>query len=184
MEVSLKSGKGQYLPHMKDDALNPATFLMEVFPVISPSKTTRSSIEERVNRLIKLAKSFAEKRALFLQWVTHETGIIKVPTALESPWQLHQEKFLVVLKKAGLKHPSPTTLQHLTRTFENESSTLRANRTDALRLERELDELIMKVYKLTPDEIALLRQTAPPRSPLHVLESELNDERIRTHRAG
>ena len=166
----------RYLPHMKDEALNPATFLMEVFPVVSPSKTTRFSIEERVNRLIELAKSFAEKRALFLQWVTHETGIIKVPTALESPWQLHQEKFLVVLKKAGLKHPSPTTLQHLTRTFESESSTLRANRTDALRLERELDELIMKVYKITPDEIALLHQTAPPRSPLHVLETELNDE--------
>ena len=166
----------RYLPHMKDEALNPATFLMEVFPVVSPSKTTRSFIEERVNHLIELAKSFAEKRASFLQWVTHETGIIKVPTALESPWQLHQEKFLVVLKKAGLKHPSPATLQYLTRTFESESSTLRANRADALRLERELDELILKIYNLTPDEIALLRQTAPPRSPLHVLETELNDE--------
>lgn len=166
----------RYLPHMKDEALNPATFLMEVFPVVSPSKTTRSSIEERTSRLIELAKSFAQKRASFLQWVTHETGIIKVPTALESPWQLRQEKFLVVLKKAGLKHPSPATLQHLTRTFENESSALRANRADALRLERELDELILKVYKLTPDEIALLRQTAPPRSPLNVLETELKNK--------
>ena len=31
----------------------------------------------------------------------------------------------------------------------------------ALRLERELDELILKVYKLTSDEIALLHRTAP-----------------------
>jgi hypothetical protein len=161
---------------MKDEALNPAAFLMEVFPVVSPSKTTRSSIEERTSRLIELAKSFAEKRASFLQWVTHETGIIKVPTALESPWQLRQEEFLAVLKKAGLKHPSPATLQHLTRTFESESAALRSNRADALSLERELDELILKIYKLTPDEIALLRQTAPPRSPLNVLETDLKDK--------
>ena len=134
---------------------------------------TRSSIEKRTSCLIELTKSFAEKRASFLQWVTHETGIIKVPITLELPWQLRQEEFLAVLKKAGLKHPSPTTIQHLSKTFESESAWLRSNRADALRLERELDELILKVYTLTPDEIILLRQTAPPRSPLHVLETEL-----------
>jgi hypothetical protein len=166
----------RYLPHMKDEALNPAAFLMEVFPVVSPSKTTRSSIEERADRLIELAKSFAQKRSSFLQWVTHQTGIIKAPTALESPWQLPQKEFLAVLKKAGLKHPSPATLQHLTRTFESESAALRANRTDAFHLERELDELILNLYKLTPDEIAILRQTAPPRSPLNVLETELKNK--------
>lgn len=126
--------------------------------------------------LIELARSFAEKRASFLQWVTHETGILKVPTTLESPWQLRQGEFLAVLKKAGLKHPSPATLQHLTRTCESESAALLANRTNALRLERELDELILKIYKLTPDEIALLRQTDPPRSPLNVLETELKSK--------
>jgi len=53
---------------------------------------------------------------------------------------------------------------------------MRTNRTEALRLERELDALILKVYKLTPDEIALLRQTAPPRSPITVLENALEEE--------
>ncbi len=166
----------RYLPHGKDEALRPKTYVFESLPICKPSPLQRSTIELNASRLIELAKSFAEKRASFIQWVTHETGIIKVPTSLESPWQLRQEEFLAVLKKAGLKHPSPTTLQHLSRTFESESSALRANRADALRLERELDELILKVYKLTPDEIALLRQTAPPRSPLQVLETELNDE--------
>lgn len=50
---------------------------------------------------------------------------------------------------------------------------MRTNRTEALRLERELDDLILKVYKLTPDEIVLFRQTAPPRSPVTVLEQQL-----------
>ena len=163
----------RYLPHGKDEALRAFTFLIESLPIPKSPPANRAQIEACTSRLIELAKSFAQKRASFLQWVTHETGIIKVPTALESPWQLRQEEFLVVLKKAGLKHPSPATLQHLNRTFESESAGLRANRADALRLERELDELILKIYTLTPDEITLLRQTAPPRSPLAVLEADL-----------
>jgi hypothetical protein len=163
----------RYLPHGKDEALRAFTFLVESLPIPTSPPANRVKIEVCTSRLIELAKCFAEKRASFLQWVTHETGIIKVPTSLESPWQLRQEEFLAVLKKAGLKHPSPTTIQHLSKTFESESAWLRSNRADALRLERELDELILKVYTLTPDEIALLRQTAPPRSPLHVLETEL-----------
>ena len=163
----------RYLPHGKDEALRPKTYVFESIPIYRPSPNQRSTIELNASRLIELAKSFAEKRASFLQWVTHETEIIKTPTSLESPWQLRQEEFLAVLKKAGLKHPSPTTIQHLSKTFESESAWLRSNRADALRLERELDELILKVYTLTSDEIALLRQTAPPRSPLHVLETEL-----------
>lgn len=167
----------RYLPHMKDEALNPAAFLMENFPVVSPSKAVRDSIEERATTLIASAKSFAQARAAFLQWVTHETGIAKIPSSLETPWQLQPEKFLAELKKAGLKHATPATLQHLTHTFAKETAKLRANRTDALRLERELDELILKVYKLTQDEIALLRRTAPPRSPLTVQEEALQSGR-------
>ena len=53
---------------------------------------------------------------------------------------------------------------------------MRTNRAEALRLERELDDIILKVYKLTPDEIALLRQTAPPRSPINVLENNLESK--------
>jgi hypothetical protein len=163
----------RYLPHMKDEALSPVAFLMENFPFVSPSKAVRASIEERATTLIESAKAFAQARAAFLQWVTHETGLAKVPASLETPWQLQPEGFLAELKKAGLKRATPATLQHLTQTFEREAAALRTNRTEALCLERELDELILKVYKLTPDEIALLRRTAPPRSPIAVLENDL-----------
>jgi len=163
----------RYLPHMKDEALSPVAFLMENFPVVSPSKAARASFEDRATKLIESVKSFAPARMAFLQWVTHETGIAKIPTSLETPWQLQPGRFLDELKKAGLKRATPATLQHLSQTFEREASALRANRAEALRIERELDDLVLKVYKLTPDEIALLRQTAPPRSPITVLESEL-----------
>ena len=105
--------------------------------------------------------------------MTHETGIAKTPTSLETPWQWQPDKFLAELKKAGLKRATPAAIQHLSQTFEREATALRANRTEALRLERELDDLILKAYKLMPDEISLLRQTAPPRSPITVLEQQL-----------
>ena len=78
-----------------------------------------------------------------------------------------------MLKRFGLKHTSPSTVAHLSRTFESEAAALKGNRIEALRLERELDALILKTYKLTPDELDLLRRTTPPRSPLTVLAESL-----------
>ncbi|MGH9428193.1 MAG: Eco57I restriction-modification methylase domain-containing protein, partial [Terriglobia bacterium] len=163
----------RYLPHMKDEALSPVTFLMESFPVCQPPRTSRASVEEKATRLILLAKSFARKRAAFLQWVSHETSLPKLPASPESVWRLQPEGFLAALKKAGVKRVTPATLQHLTQTFEREAAALRANRTETLALERELDDLVLKAYKLTSDEIDLLRRTAPPRSPIAVLEEVL-----------
>ena len=37
---------------------------------------------------------------------------------------------------------------------------------DAFRLEHHLSDLVNAAYHLTPDEIALLWQTAPPRMPI------------------
>lgn len=73
---------------------------------------------------------------------------MKLPSSFDTPWRLQPEKFLAELKKAGLKRATPAALQHLTQTFAKETARLRTNRTEALRLERELDELILKVYTL------------------------------------
>jgi hypothetical protein len=37
--------------------------------------------------------------------------------------------------------------------------------TEALQLERQLSDVVNEAYGLTPDEVALLWQTAPPRMP-------------------
>jgi len=163
----------KFLPHGKDEALRPKTYVFESVPVVEPPAERRAIIESKTISLIGLAKSFMEARSVFVQWVTHETGIAKVPSSLETPWKLQPDGFLAELKKAGLKRATPATLQHLSQTFKREASALRTNRAEALRLERELDDIILKVYRLTPDEITLLRQTAPPRSPITVLKNDL-----------
>ena len=43
---------------------------------------------------------------------------------------------------------------------------LRPLATEALRLELRLSDLVNAAYHLTPDEVALLWQTAPPRMPI------------------
>ena len=45
-------------------------------------------------------------------------------------------------------------------------ATMHTLATEALRLERHLSDLVNAAYHLTPDEIALLWQTAPPRMPV------------------
>ena len=42
----------RFLPHMKDEALTPVTFLMESLPVAEPSEKARSEIESVVRRLM------------------------------------------------------------------------------------------------------------------------------------
>jgi diketogulonate reductase-like aldo/keto reductase len=37
---------------------------------------------------------------------------------------------------------------------------------EALKLENQLSDLVNEAYGLTPDEVALLWQTAPPRMPI------------------
>ena len=52
-----------------------------------------------------------------------------------------------------------------TRTFER----ARARAAETLALERTLSDLVNQAYALTPAEIALMWQTAPPRMPISPL---------------
>ena len=47
----------------------------------------------------------------------------------------------------------------------------RAQAAEALQLERQLSDLVNEAYGLTPDEVAVLWQTAPPRMPFTPADS-------------
>jgi len=44
-------------------------------------------------------------------------------------------------------------------------TSLAMRRTEAAALERRLSDLVNQAYKLTPEEVALMWETAPPRTP-------------------
>jgi hypothetical protein len=50
--------------------------------------------------------------------------------------------------------------------YTDQLAPLQQSRAEAETLERRLSELVNAAYGLTPEEIALLWETAPPRMPL------------------
>ena len=67
----------------------------------------------------------------------------------------------------GKKHP-PTAagLQALRDEYTRTLDPARALAAETLTLERTLSDLVNQAYDLTPAEIALMWQTAPPRMPI------------------
>ncbi len=67
----------------------------------------------------------------------------------------------------GKKHPlSAAGLHALRDGYSRTIAPARSLAAEALTLERTLSKLVNKAYALTPAEIALMWQTAPPRMPI------------------
>ncbi len=81
---------------------------------------------------------------------------------------LDSDAFVAEVKKLrGKKNPlSVAALRSLrdehTRTIEP----ARIQAAEALNLERQISDLVNEAYGLTPDEVALMWKTAPPRMPI------------------
>jgi hypothetical protein len=61
---------------------------------------------------------------------------------------------------------SPAALKGLQSGYAEQIAPIQQYRTEAMALERKLSDLVNAAYGLTPEEIALLWATAPPRMPL------------------
>jgi hypothetical protein len=73
----------------------------------------------------------------------------------------------MILKRIrGKRSPfSAAALKSLRDEHTSSIEPARAQAAEALQLERQLSELVNEAYGLTPDEVALMWQTAPPRMP-------------------
>ncbi len=56
-------------------------------------------------------------------------------------------------------------LRDLRSGYGEQATLVRGARVEAARLERRLSDLVNEAYGLTPEEVDLLWQTAPPRMP-------------------
>jgi len=72
-----------------------------------------------------------------------------------------------VKKLRGKKKPlTAAALKNLRDEYARTLEPARALAAEALALEHKVSDLVNAAYGLTPDEIALLWQTAPPRMPI------------------
>ena len=65
----------------------------------------------------------------------------------------------------NLNLPVKSTPNAMSSRMKIEGPPARAQAAEALQLERQLNDLVNQAYGLSPDEVALLWQTAPPRMP-------------------
>jgi hypothetical protein len=158
----------RYLPHMKDEALSPVAFLMESLPIAEPTDAIRRKVEEAVHRLVEITHTQQTTRHQLLDWLRVEHDVSKPSLKLRSLLDLDSDAFVAEVRKVrGRKRPlSSAALANLRDEHTRSIAPMRALATEALRLEHRLSDLVNAAYRLTPAEIALLWQTAPPRMPV------------------
>jgi hypothetical protein len=103
-----------------------------------------------------------------LDWLRVEHEIEKPSLKLQSPVELDSDAFVAEVKRVrGKKKPlSAAGLKSLRDEYGRTVEPARALAAEAQGLERELSDLVNAAYGLTPDEVALMWATAPPRMPI------------------
>jgi hypothetical protein len=158
----------RYLPHMKDEAVTPVAFLIEKLPIARPSEEARSAIEQFVRRLIKITDSQAMTLRDLLDWLRVEHTVSEPSQKLQSALDLDSESFVAEVRKLRGKK-NPLSLAALRSLREEHTRTIlpaQALAREALALERKISDLVNEAYGLTPEEVQLMWETAPPRMPI------------------
>jgi hypothetical protein len=157
----------RYLPHMKDEALTPAGFKMEQLPIARPSDETRSAVETAVRRLLVITAEQQTGRRTVLDWLRAEFGIDKPSQKLADVASLSADEFAAEVKKLRGKKAPLSAADHKRLRDEHAASVapLQALAREAVQLEHHVSELVNAAYGLTPDEVELMWDTAPPRMP-------------------
>lgn len=158
----------RHLPHMKDEALAPNPTVLESIPIAVPSDELRAEIETKVSRMIELTRKLDSMTRTVLDWLRVEYAIEKPGNKLQALTDLDSDRFVAEVKRIrGRKLPlTAAGLQALRTEYTRTIEPARTLAAEALKLERTLSDLVNQAYGLTPDEIALLWDTAPPRMPI------------------
>jgi hypothetical protein len=158
----------RYLPHMKDEALAPNPNVMESCPIVKPLDETRTGIESAVSRLIAITRSqFATVRDV-LDWLGVEHEIQKPSRRLQAVIELDSDALVAEVKKLrGKKKPlSLAALRNLREEHEQTVIPAQALAREAQELEKKVSDLVNAAYGLTPEEVRLMWESAPPRMPI------------------
>ncbi len=158
----------RYLPHMKDEALNPAGFRMESLPIAEPTAGNRAQAEAGVTRLIELTRESQERNSELLAWLRVEFAIDTPGQRLEAYARLTEDECVAEVRKRrpkGASRLTPQAIAELAKTHRHYADADRARAASTQKLERDLSTLVNRCYGLSDADIDLLWRTAPPRMP-------------------
>jgi hypothetical protein len=154
--------------HGKDEALRFIKEFVQDLPIPRPTPEQRQAADATVRRLIEITSCQQQTQRTLLDWLRVEYAIEKPSNRLLAVTDLDSDTWVAEVKRIrGKKLPLTAAGVHglrdeYTRTIEP----ARALATETLTLERTLSDLVKQAYALTPAEIALMWQTAPPRMPI------------------
>lgn len=158
----------RYLPHMKDEALSPIGVKMSKLPIAEPTPAIRTAAETAVRRLIEITATQQQTQRTVLDWLRVEYGIEKPGNKLQSLANLDSDTFVAQVKRIrGKKRPlTAPGLAALRAEYLRSIAPARTLAAEAAQLERTLSDLVNEAYGLTPEEVQLMWDTAPPRMPI------------------
>ncbi len=153
--------------HGKDEALRFFTTFMEGFPIPQPTDEQRKQAGSLVKRLIDISGEQSEGWRTVLDWLRVEFDVEKPSQKLQNVASLEENTLIAEVKKARGRHKplSVAGLKALKDEHARSILPLQALSAQARQLEQEVASLVNAAYGLTPEEIALMWQTAPPRMP-------------------
>jgi hypothetical protein len=163
----------RYIGHLKDEAFAMQSFKMEHLPIAPPTAGTVEHVERLSVGLQTLTQARLDEQKSFSECLTQVLGPMKLGPKLESYWRLDEHTFSAALGKSNSFATSPLGMAEILKEFRRSRAILREIGREACKLEIELHHLVFVLYGLTPEEVRLVRETAPPRDPLTLTEQEL-----------
>ena len=144
------------------------SYLVEKFPIPTLEANAETQFEQITSRteVISLANAAA------IDWLRHEFGLDKPGRALAEPQRLDADGFVAAVRAAlpRARKLSAADIARLKAEYAETVAPARAAAAEILTLERRLSDLVNAAYGLTPEEVALMWRTAPPRMPLDPAE--------------
>jgi hypothetical protein len=157
--------------HGKDEAFRLHTQFMRELPIPKPGDDIRRELNDLVDHL---RETTADRRAhgqQFFAKLAADLSIERPSTKLEQFWRLDSSALASELRRAAPAAVG-TRAQALADEYEPFVAEARRLLADTVRLEARVQRLVFELYGLTPDEVTLLRASAPPRDPLALAEAE------------
>ena len=158
--------------HGKDEALRLIYSFVETLPIAPPTEEIRSHVEPIVTRLIEITKANQQGYSEVLDWLRSKFRIEKPGQKLENFAQLSREAFIDEVRKRIPKGASkgdrlsPQSQKETSDVYQDYAVAIGGRDREKLILETQLSDLVNQAYGLTPEEVALMWKTAPPRMPI------------------
>jgi hypothetical protein len=162
------------LPHMKDEALNPAGYMMENVRVAVGAEQAANDIRETALALLSETNRLHEWESEVFESLRRRLDVAEPDDRVFTWLTVAADTFISRLSKlAEIPRPSAALASQMS-SFQQEARRRQVGLlTRQLELEKRLAALVEDAYGLTAEERALLRSTRPIRDPIDVLEARI-----------